>query len=134
MTMGKRYAVAMVLASLCAPSRGQVEVRITQEALIGKIAQCMAETAPKDWREIVFTLDQESADPENPGKVVASHKAAGRADKALRDIKPCRRPDWVSRAVQTFREIQDPKERGWTGITVTLERDGRYSINYRYPK
>ena len=134
MTTGKRYAAAMVLAFLCAPSQAQVQVQITQEALIGKIAQCMTETAPKDWREIVFTLDQESADPENPGKVVASHKAAGKADKALREIKPCRRPDWVSRAVQTFRELQGEKERGWTGITVTLERDGRYTINYRYPK
>jgi hypothetical protein len=94
----------------------------------------MRETAPKDWRELVFTLDQESADPENPGKVVASHKAAAKADKAPHEIKPCRRPDWVSKAVQTFRELQDEKERGWTGITLVVERDGRYTINYRYPK
>ena len=134
MKNGKRCAVVIALAVLCAPSYGQVHVQITQETLIKKIVECMSETAPKDWRELVFTLDQESADPENPGKIVASHKAAGKAEKALHDIKPCRRPDWVSRAVQTFRELQDEKERRWTGITLTVLRDGRFTVNYRYPK
>ena len=130
----KRFAAAIVLAVLCVPSHGQIEVRITQDAIIGKIVECMSETAPKDWKELVFTLDQEFADPENPGKTVASHKASGKADKAPREIKPCRRPDWVSKAVQRFREIQDEKARGWTGITLIVERDGRYTINYRYRK
>ena len=134
MKIGKRTVAAMVLAALCAPSHGQMQIRITQESLIKKIVECMNESAPKDWRELVFTLDQESADPENPGKVVASHKAAGKADKALREIPPCRRPDWVSKAVQTFRELQDEKERSWTGITLVVQRDGRFTINYRYPK
>jgi hypothetical protein len=134
MKMGKSYAAAMVLAVLCVPSHGQVKVRITQDAIIGKVVECMSESAPRDWRQLVFTLDQESPDPENPGKAVASHKAAGKADKAPREIKPCRRPDWVSKAVQRFRELQDEKARLWTGITLTLERDGRYTINYRYPK
>jgi hypothetical protein len=134
MKTGRRFAAVMVLAFLCMPSHAQIQVRVTQESIIGKIAECMSETAPKDWRQIVFTLDQETADRDNPGKQVASHKAAGRADKVLREIKPCRRPDWVSRAVQAFRETQDEKARGWTGITVTLERDGHYAINYRYPK
>jgi hypothetical protein len=59
---------------------------------------------------------------------------AGKGESALRDFKPCRRPDWVSRAVQAFRESQDEKARGWVGITVTVEREGRYTINFRYPK
>ena len=109
-------------------------MRYSQEEIVGRIAECMRETAPKDWRQLAFTLDQEFPDPEKPGKVSASHKAAGKADKALRDIKPCRRPDWVSRAVQAFRETQDEQASRWTGITVTLERDGKYTINFRYPK
>lgn len=134
MKTGMRTLAALALAALCAPSLAQVQVKITQESLLNKIVECMSETAPKDWRELVFTLDQESPDRDHPGKTVASHKAAGKADKALREIKPCRRPDWVSKAVQTFREFQNEKERGWTGITLTVQRDGRYTINYRYPK
>jgi hypothetical protein len=130
-TLAKGASV-VVLAALCAPLHAQQT--FTQDDIIGKIAGCMRETAPKDWRQMVFTLDQENPDSEDPGKIVASHKAAGKADKAMHEIKPCRRPDWVSKAVQRFRELQDEKTRGWTGITLTFERDGHYSINYRYPK
>lgn len=125
-------AAALLLAALCAPSYAQLQY--SQEDIIGRIADCMKETAPKDWTRLTFKLDQDTADPENPGNVVASHKAVVKGEKAAQDIKPCRRPDWVSRAVQTFRETQDEKARQWTGITVTLERNGRYMINYRYPK
>jgi hypothetical protein len=126
------FAASALMTALLAPA--QAQTKYTPEEIVGRIAECMKETAPKDWQKLVFTLDQESADPESPGKVVASHKAAGKADKAPRDIKPCRRPDWVSKAVQAFRESQNEKERLWTGVTVTMERDGRYSATFRYPK
>jgi hypothetical protein len=124
---------AVLLLALGASA--QAQIRYSEEEIIGRIAECMKETAPKDWRRLVFTLDQESADPGSPGKSTASHKVmAGKGESALRDFKPCRRPDWVSRAVQAFRESQDEKARGWVGITVTVEREGRYTINFRYPK
>ncbi len=128
----KKLALAALSLAISAPALAQKQY--SQEEIVLRIADCMKETAPKDWTEIVFTLDQELPDPEDPGKTVASHKAAGKTDKALKEIKPCRRPDWVSKAVQAFRETQDDKARGWTGITVTMQRDGHYSINYRYPK
>ena len=130
----KRTCLAAVLIfPLVAPLRA--EVTYTTEEVVGQVASCMKETAPKDWKRLIFTLDQQNPDAENPGKMVASHKAvAGREDSAPHDVKPCRRPDWVSKAVQTFRESQNEKERLWTGVTVTLERDGRYSVTFRYPK
>ncbi len=130
--MTRFFPAAGLIVALGVPAHAQQQY--TQEDVIAKVVECMRETAPKDWRQLVFTLDQETSDPENPGKTVASHQAAGKADKALRTIKPCRRPDWVSKAVQAFRETQDEKARLWTGITVVLERDGHYSIDYRYPK
>jgi hypothetical protein len=125
--------LVLLLAMLAAPAHAQI--RYSAEEIIGRIAECMKESAPKDWKKLVFTLDQESPDPENPGKTTASHKVvAGKAESAPRDIKPCRRPDWVSRAVQAFRESQSEKERGWIGVTVTMEVDGKYSATFRYPK
>jgi hypothetical protein len=133
----KRILATAVFSILSAPSHGQQASSapsFTQDDVVGKVVECMRETAPKDWRQLVFSLDQERPDPEDPGKTVASHKAAGKEEKALKEIKPCRRPDWVSSAVQRFRELQDEKARGWTGITISLQRDGHYTINYRYPK
>ena len=126
-------AAALIIA-LGAPAHAQRQ--LTQNEIIGSIAGCMTETAPKDWKRLIFTLDQENPQRDNPGKTVSSHKAvAGKsAEGPARDIKPCRRPNWMNQAVQAFRETQDEKARLWTGITVTLERDGRYTINYRYPK
>jgi hypothetical protein len=133
----KMHAIRLLCAASLAASgaAAQAQVKYTPAEIVGRIAECMKESAPKDWKRLIFTLDQQSPDPENPGKIVASHKAVvGKADSAPRDIKPCRRPDWVSRAVQTFRESQNEKERGWTGVTITMESDGRYSATFRYPK
>ena len=118
-------AVLAAAVFLTASANAHAQRRYTQEEIIGKIAECMVENAPEDWRRLIFSMDK--------GK--ATHKViVGTPDGSPRDMKPCRRPDWVSKAVQTFRETQDEKARTWTGVTITLERDGRYTIDYRYPK
>ncbi|MEW6690811.1 MAG: hypothetical protein AB1452_17165, partial [Pseudomonadota bacterium] len=118
--------VAAIVAMAGAPA--QAQRRYTNEEIVGRIAECMKESAPEDWKRLIFTLDEK---PGNRGKVTGLHQAiAGSANGAPREIKPCRRPDWVSRAVQTFRETQDEKARRWTGITLAIERDGRYTINF----
>jgi hypothetical protein len=128
-----RLPVLALLAALAA--QAQAQITYSAEEIVGRIAECMKESAPADWKKLIFTLDQQTPDPENPGKTTASHKAvAGRADSAPREIKPCRRPDWVPRAVQAFRESQNEKERGWTGVTVTMELEGKYSVTFRYAK
>ena len=127
-----RNVVAAALAGLAL--QVQAQVKYSAEEIVGRVAECMKETAPKDWTRLIFTLDQQNADRDNPGKTTASHKAVGKDGDAPRDIKPCRRPDWVSKAVQSFRENQNAKERLWTGVTVTIERDGRFSATFRYPK
>ena len=126
-----RLLLAMAIVG-AAGSAAHAQRRYTQEEIVVKIAQCMMESAPEDWKRLIFTLDEK---PGSKGKATGSHQAvAGGANGAPREIKPCRRPDWVSRAVQTFRETQDAKARSWTGVTVTMERDGRYTVTFRYPK
>jgi hypothetical protein len=126
----------VLLAVLCGifSSTALAQRQYTQEEIIGKIAECMTENAPEGWQRLIFTLDKASPDPDRRGQGVATHKViVGSADAKPQDLKPCR-PDYVPKAVSAFREDQDAKARTWTGITVTLEKDGRYSINYRYPK
>lgn len=120
--MVKTLLSAALALAVGAPAHAQK--RYTQEEIIGKIAGCMVEHAPEDWRRLIFSMD----------KGEATHMVvAGSAESAPRELKPCR-PDYVPKAVNTFRESQDEKARGWTGITITMERDGRYTIEYRYPK
>lgn len=127
----------MLLAALAltAGATAQAQKRYTHEEIVGKIAECMSETAPEDWKRLIFRLDREASGAGKKGKVTVEYKVmAGSADGAAREMKPCRRPDWVPRAVETFRETQDAKARSWTGVTVTMERDGRYTVTFRYPK
>jgi hypothetical protein len=128
--MFPRFLLAIAIVGVTGfPAHAQR--RYTQEEIVVRIGECMMESAPQDWKRLIFTLDEKSG---GKGKATGLHQAVAGGNGAPREIKPCRRPDWVSRAVQTFRETQDEKARRWTGVTVTMERDGRYTINFRYPK
>ena len=121
--MTKSFLAAALALALGAPALAQT--RYTQEEIVAKIGACMKENAPEDWQRMIFSMDEGKAPIH---EVVA--KSSGAKPHAL---KPCR-ADYVPKAVNTFRESQDDKAKTWNGITVTIERDGRYSINYRYPK
>ena len=112
--------VALIFA-LGAPALGQT--RYTPEEIVGKIASCMLENAPADWQRMIVTVEK--------GK--PTHKVVAAGDSAPKDLKPCR-PDYAAKAVNAFRETQGAKEKTWTGVTITMEKDGRYSIDFRYPK
>lgn len=111
-----------LIAALSLPAHAQR--RYTQEEIVGKIAECMVENAPQDWQRLIFSVDKGKA---------ATHQVIAGNDSAPKDLKPCR-PDYVPKAVNAFRESQDGREKTWTGVTVTMEKDGRFSINFRYPK
>ena len=127
-------AVLLATLALAVSATAHAQRRYSQEEIIAKIAGCMLENAPEDWQRLTFRLDEEPPGGGRRGKITFEHQVvSGTADSAPQDLKPCR-PQYVPSAVNTFRETQDEQARTWTGITVTLERDGRYSINYRYPK
>jgi hypothetical protein len=130
--MIRTAAVAMFALALAGTADAQR--RFTDAEIVGAIGKCLSENAPDDWRTLIFKLDPAPAAAGREAPAVVEHKMiAGAEGSAPQDVKPCR-PDYASKAVETFRESQDEKARSWTGITVTVNRDGRYSINFRYPK
>jgi len=132
MLMVKAAGVAVLALALAGTAYAQR--RFTDAEIVGAIGKCMSENAPEDWKTVIFKLDQVPAFAGRAASTAIEHKViVGAEGSAPQDLKPCR-PDYAPKAVETFRESQDEKARGWTGITITLNRDGRYSINYRYPK
>ena len=120
--MKNRLCFLATAVMFCAPAHAQT--RYTPEEIVVKIAACLSENAPQDWQRFIVTVEN--------GK--ATHKVvAGSPDSAPKDTKPCR-PDYVAKAVNAFRETQDAKARAWTGVTVTIEKQGPYSVDFRYPK
>ena len=122
------------LLALAAGGAANAQVRFTDAEIVGLIGKCLQENAPENWQTVIFTLDQAPAAAGKKESTTTSHKVAvGAEGGPQQDVKPCR-PDYAAKAVETFRENQDEKSRGWTGVTVTLQRDRRYSIAFRYPK
>ena len=109
-------------------------MRFTDSQIVGEIGHCLEQNAPENWQTVIFTLDAAPAVSGKKPSPIVSHKVVvGSATNPPQDVKPCR-PDFATKAVETFRENQDAKAASWTGITVTFHRDRRYSIAYRYPK
>jgi hypothetical protein len=134
MTMKMITMAAMAMLGLAVAGGAHAQRRFTDAEIVGLIGQCLAENAPDDWRTLIFRLDKHPAAGGGKPTVKVEHMViAGAEGSAPKDLKPCR-PDYAPKAVETFRETQDEKAARWTGITVTVERSGRYSINYRYPK
>ncbi len=127
---------ATVLAMLALAVSGAVyaQRRYADEQIVALISNCLTENAPRDWQTLTFTLDEAPAAAGKQKPPAVEHKVVvGAEGNPPRNLKPCR-PDYVEKAVNTFRENQDEKARNWTGITITVHRDGRYSVTYRYPK
>jgi len=134
MTMQMLKAAVLAIIALSVSSAAHAQRSFSNEEIVGLIGRCMAEHAPDDWQTFIFKLEQgpPAAGKRKPAAV--EHKViAGSAGSAPRDLKPCR-PDYVPKAVNTFRENQDEKAKRWTGIVVTIQRDGSFSITYNYPK
>ena len=126
--------LGLALLALGLAGAGNAQMRFTDAEIVGAIGKCLIENAPKNWQTVIFTLDEVPAAAGKAASSTASHKmVVGSENSPPQDVKPCR-PDYATKAAQTFRENQDDKARTWTGVTVTLHKDRRYSIAFRYPK
>ncbi len=127
-----KLGLALLALGLGAATNAQM--RFTDAEIVGAIGKCLIENAPENWQTVIFTLDEVPAVPGKKASSTASHKmVVGSENNPPQDVKPCR-PDYATKASYTFRENQDEKARSWTGVTVTLHKDRRYSIAFRYPK
>ena len=129
-----KMALLSAMVALAASAAAHAQKPYSDKEIISSIAACMLENAPQDWQRLIFTLEEEAPTEDQKRTGTFEHKVVTSAPGSEpQDLKPCR-PLYVPTAVNALRENQDAKARAWTGITITLERDGRYSINYRYPK
>lgn len=127
-------AAALALLLMAAGSAANAQTRFTDSEIVGLIGKCLTENAPENWQSVIFTLDEVPAAAGKKASTAVSHKVVvGSENSPPQDVKPCR-PDYASKAVNTFRENQDAKGASWTGVTVTFNRDRRFSVVFRYPK
>jgi hypothetical protein len=134
MTMHSLKIVLFAILALSVNGAAHAQRVFSNEEIVGLIGRCMVENAPDDWQTFIFRLEQGPAEAGKQKPAFVEHKViAASAGKTPQDLTPCR-PDYVPKAVNTFRENQDEKAKRWTGIVLTIQRDGSFSVTFNYPK
>jgi hypothetical protein len=107
------------------PTASKAESQVAQE-----IAQCMLQTAPTDWQRLFMIVEL----PE-PGAPSGRVRYMATRDFAPDPVPftPCD-PQLPAKLLMESRENLAAERRGWTGARLTIQRDGRFDLNYDYPR
>jgi len=102
-----------------------------ETAAVQSMLECLMQGLPEDWQRAEMTV--ELAKPgADTGDVEYRVVRSGAEDKP-EAFTPCdvRKPQ---RTLLDTRKNQAPARRGWTRAQLVLQRDGKFGINYEYPK
>ena len=121
----------MALA-IAAPFGAQAQVASKGEtSAVQSIVECLIEGLPEDWvrAEMVVELSKPGAESGDVQYLAAREEAPDKPEV----FTPCdvRKP---ARTLIEARKRQAPSRRGWTTARLVLERDGKFALNYEYPK
>jgi hypothetical protein len=102
-----------------------------ETAAVQSIVECLVEGLPEDWlhAEMVVELAKPLAETGDVQYLVVRQGAEDKPEV----FTPCdvRKP---ARTLIEARKRQDPKRRGWISARLVLQRDGKFGLNYTYPK
>jgi hypothetical protein len=98
---------------------------------VARIAECIVQGAPNDWQKLYVVVDLPEPGAET-GKVRYLATRASAPDEPVA-YTPCdlRKPAAI---LIEARKRQTPERKGWIGARLTLHEDGKFELNYDYPK
>jgi len=99
--------------------------------VVQSVVECLAAGLPEDWVRAEMVV--ELAKPGDTTGEVEYRVARKDAEDKLEPFTPCD-PRTPARMLLETRKSQPAAKRGWTGATLVLQRDGKFSLNYEYPK
>jgi len=103
----------------------KAEAQVAQE-----IARCMVQTAPNDWQRVYMIVElPEAGAPAGRVRYMATRDFAPEPVA----FTPCD-PQLPAKLLMESRETQSAERRGWTGARLVISRDGRFDLNYDFPK
>jgi hypothetical protein len=121
----------LAIAMTAAPAIGFGQTASKAEAQVAQeIAKCMVQNAPTDWQKLFMVIElPEAGAPSGRVRYMATRDFA--PDPIA--YTPCD-PQTPAKLLMEARETQSAERRGWTGARFTIQRDGRFDLNYDYPK
>ena len=127
-----RYLLTAVAAlAFAGPSARAQQASKAETQAVSSIVECLVEGLPEDWRrvEMIVELAKPGAETGDVQYLVSRAEAEDKQEP----FTPCdvRKP---ARTLLEVRKSLAPKRRGWTGAKLVLLRDGKFGLNYDYPK
>ena len=126
----RNFLTALLLLAASGPALAQ-EASLEESRAVTSIVECLLEGVPEQWQRVkmIVALPEPRAET---GKVeyLVSTTPEGEDFEAF---QPCdlRRPP---RTLLDFRNTQETAKQGWIGALLLLQRDGRFALNYDFPK
>jgi hypothetical protein len=127
----RHLAIMLLLALGPGSSFAQSGASLAETDAVARIAECIAQGAPPDWQRLYMVIDLAEPGAET-GRV---RYLAARASAPNEPVAytPCdtRKPATI---LLEARKRQTPERKGWIGARLTLHEDGKFELNYDYPK
>ena len=98
---------------------------------VARIAECIAQGAPEDWQRLYMVIDlAKPGDETGQVRYLAARASAPNEPVAY---TPCdtRKPAVI---LLEARKRQTPERKGWIGARLILYENGKFELNYDYPK
>ena len=120
----------LALAPGCAFAQ-QSGASLAETEAVARIAECIVQGAPDDWQRLYVVIDlAKPGDETGQVRYLATRASAPGEPVAY---TPCdtRKPAII---LLDARKRQTPERKGWIGARLTLHEDGKFELNYDYPK
>jgi hypothetical protein len=119
----------IILLAMLAPCAALAQAASnTETATVASIAECLVQGAPEGWQRLYMVVELAEPGAES-GDVRYVAERGGEREAYV----PCdlRRP---ARLLIESRKDQGPERSGWTGARLIIQSDGKFQLNFDYPK
>jgi hypothetical protein len=125
-----RASLIALLLAVPALALGQ-EASKQETRVVQSVVECLVAGLPEGWTHAEMIV--ELAKPGDSTGDVLYLVARKDAEDKLEPFTPCdfRKP---ARTLLETRKSQPPAKRGWTKARLVLQSDGKFALNYEYPK
>jgi hypothetical protein len=125
-----RSFLALIIICAAGAASGQ-EAKPNEMQAVTEIAQCMVEGLPDDWVTAHMIVELANAGASTGGvRYLVGRKDA---QDQLEPFTPCD-TEAPAKALIGLRDSQPADRRGWSSARLVVERDGKFRLNYDFPK
>lgn len=130
----RTFPTALLLAALLLPAaRASAETASeAQTRILEGIFKCLAAGLPPDWREAeMYVTLKKPGDVTGEARFTVIRKLSGGQVELFR---PCSNRQPARELTVDLRKLQAEDRRGWTSARLTYQREGKFDLNFEYPK